>query len=227
VAVQNYAFRFPPQITKVDSFSDLLAAFTPQWTSPVLAGGSGGGGIWEAGTPTGPASIRRHRSDDNTVGLHDEGGLGSTDAAGISRTHRPLVGEDDVPELRQPERFSEGMAGGIALEFPTETDCGLHLALDTTSYSDPRFCVGYLKGVLRTILLESERGPVRSVGSVLHRCEVELRLRRVHEGCHRRRDARRQDWPFAPKRAEPETPVRLLRGRQLRNEVWFAAVRKG
>jgi hypothetical protein len=59
-----------------------------------------------------------HRSDDNTVGLHDEGGLDSTDAAGISRTHRPLVREDHLPELRQPERFSEGMAGGIALGVP-------------------------------------------------------------------------------------------------------------
>jgi hypothetical protein len=56
------------------------------------------------------------------VGLLDEGGLGSTDAAGISRTHRPLVREDHLPELRQPERFSEGMAGGLLWEFHTETD---------------------------------------------------------------------------------------------------------
>jgi hypothetical protein len=47
-------------------------------------------------------------------------------------------------------------------------------------------------------LLESERGPARSVGSVLHRCELD------HEGCHRRRDARRQDWPFARRRQSPK-----------------------
>jgi hypothetical protein len=107
------------------------------------------------------------------------------------------------PNSGNPNGFPK--AGGIALGVPHRGRLRPAPGSRHDVLFRARFRVGILEiGSRVRFLPESERGPVRSVGSVLHRCEVELRLRRVHEVCHRRRDARRQDWPFASNRADPE-----------------------
>jgi chitodextrinase len=127
--------------TALSSISDLHAAFVPQWISPVLQGGSGGGGIWNTSTPLGaglkfvatdqmPAPWDSNTKVALAVMPYESAFLGNTE---------DWSGSIMFPSAGNPNGFPQYWHAGTLFEFHTETTSGNHLAVDNTTYSTPRF----------------------------------------------------------------------------------------
>lgn len=120
----------PPVGTPVDGFSDLNGAFVPQWVSPVVAGGPGGGGIWEDNAGHGPgfkmivgdAQASTWNTATKNVLAQKTGvaALGSTEDWRFSFM-LPAAGNS---------AFVNAGHAGVLWEFHTQSDSGHHVSLD-------------------------------------------------------------------------------------------------
>jgi hypothetical protein len=132
------------------------------------------------------------------------------------------------PSSGNPNGFPKAWTAGLCWEFHTETDSGLHLTLDTTSYSEPRFRAGYLKGV-HAYDFSWSQSAVRFDQWVPFSIDVKWSygsdgFTKVVIGSE---TLVNRTGPSLPSGQSPKLQFGYYANRQLRNEVWFAGVRRG
>jgi hypothetical protein len=173
-------------------------------------------------------AVTAEAASTQTATIGTEHTLDDVAAAGTYTLHVDTVNmaAADVLELRV---YQIVLTGGTRRgKFHTETDCGLHLALDTTSYSEPRFRVGYLKGV-HAYDFSWSQSAVRFDQWVPFSIDVNWSY--GSDGSRRLSSAARRSSTGLALRSQAgraqNSSSATTRVRQLRNEVWFEAVRKG
>jgi len=121
----------PPTGNAIDDFGDLTAAFVPGYVSPVVSGGTGGGGIWQVPTPRGPG-FKMIVTDQMPATWN----AGLKDVLAQKRNVAAVGSTEDwrfsfmLPAVGNPNGVPDRWQGGLLWEFHTQSDSGHHLAID-------------------------------------------------------------------------------------------------
>jgi chitodextrinase len=216
----------PPSTgTAIDSFSDLSGGFQPSWVNPVVPGGSGGGGLWEIATPLGPGF--KFVATDQMPAPWDS----STKLSYAQKRYDVSpVGQYEVwdfemlfPSSGNASGWPQSWSSGVLWEWHTATASGQHVAVDPGS---GRFRVGIHKGQAG---YEFVSGPPIPLDRWVP-CKIEVKWSSSSDGVLRVTIDGQQVTNYSGPTLIPGEVPYLQFGwygaRQLRNEVWFAGIRK-